>query len=393
MKRIFKLYYFVHYLPVGIFGPYFALYLFNREFTGNQIGLLLGSMPIVVMFVQPLWGYLSDILNTRRKILLISFSAMGIIMLGIGYVESFTATWILVLVFSAFRAPIQPIGNAIVLDYLEGEGKPDDFGLIRLWGSAAFAFTSLILGGFYLDNFLIFFTRILSGLYFMTCFVSYFLPDRGKKFSHKPLDGLLFLPNNPNFAIYLLGSVFIGASISIALSYQTIFLNDLNTPDWLVGLTISLQAFLEIPLMMLVPKLVDKISWRKLILIGAFALPVRWILYLFIQKPGWIAPTQILHSLAIVSFMVVGVSFIDKRISHKWRATSQGLYATAMGGFGSGLGMYFAGYVLERFNIRAIWGLNLLLGILGIIFIIIALKRYQRKFEKMEEIAESCPIT
>lgn len=390
MRRVFKLFYFVQYLPVGIFGPYFALYLYDSEFTGSQIGLLLGSMPIVVMLIQPVWGYLSDFFNTRRTILLISYSVMGVCMLGIGYARSFTAVWILVLFFAAFNATIQPIGNAILLDYLERNGKADDFGLFRLWGSTAFSISSLILGVFFLDRFLDFFTKILAGLYFLNGLVSYLLPEQGKKFTYRALDALKFLPNNPNFAIYLLGSIFIGASLSISISYLTIFLNALNTPNWLVGVTISLQAILEIPLMMLAPLLVNRFSWRKVILIGAIALPIRWVLFLLIQNPGWIVPTQILHSLAIVSFMVVGVSFIDKRINQKWRATSQGLYSSAMGGLGSGLGLLFSGYVLDRYSVRAIWVLNLFLGAIGLIFISIALNRFQKVTEKAEVITNPC---
>ena len=68
MNFIFKLFFFVQYLSVGIMGPYFALYLYQEDFSGIQVGLLLGSMPIAAVLLQPLGGYLSDVLQSRRSI-------------------------------------------------------------------------------------------------------------------------------------------------------------------------------------------------------------------------------------------------------------------------------------------------------------------------------------
>lgn len=392
MKFKLKLFFFVQYLSVGIVGPYFALYLYQKDFTGSQIGLMLGSMPVAVMLLQPIWSTLSDVLNTRRNLLVISSLAMGVSILGLGASTRYLPTVIWVILYAAFRAPIQPISTAIVLDYLEEEQRPQDFGFTRLWGSLAFAISSMLLGSLFLDNILDYFSWILFGLYLLSAGISLLMPEREAKFNLRIIDGLQFLPKNPEFLLYLLGSAFIGGTISIALSYQTIFLQALESPPWLLGLTVSLPALLEVPLMFLVPVLSKRLSWSLMILIGAVALPIRWALYLFIENPAWILPTQILHSIAVVSFMVVGVSFIDKRIHQKWRATSQGLYSTAMGGVGSGVGLYLAGNVLDQFDVRAIWALNFILGLLGFIFIIFALRKYQviAQEEKIE--VDSCQI-
>lgn len=390
MKFKLKLFFFVQYLSVGIVGPYFALYLYQKNFTGTQIGLLLGSMPVAVMLLQPIWSTLSDVLNTRRNLLVLSSIAMSVSILGLGASTRYLPTVLWVILYAGFRAPIQPISTAIVLDYLEEEQRPQDFGFTRLWGSLAFAISSMLLGSLFLDNILDYFSWILFGLYLLSAGISLLMPEREARFNLRIIDGLQFLPKNPEFLVYLLGSAFIGATISIALSYQTIFIKALESPSWLLGLIVSLPALLEVPLMFLVPILSKKLSWSLMILIGAVALPVRWALYLFIENPVWILPTQILHSIAVVSFMVVGVSFIDKRIHQKWRATSQGLYSTAMGGVGSGVGLYLAGNVLDRFDVRAIWALNFILGLLGLFFIVFALRKYQEIGQKEKVKVKTC---
>jgi MFS family permease len=74
---------------------------------------------------------------------------------------------------------------------------------------------------------------------------------------------------------------------------------------------------------------------------------------------------------------VVGVTFIDQQIPKKWRGTGQGLYSTAMHGVGSSLGLYFAGIILDWFDVRAIWALALALGLVGLGLLLAALRRLE----------------
>ena len=190
--------------------------------------------------------------------------------------------------------------------------------------------------------------------------------------------GLDIITQNPRFAIYLLASAFIGMTMGIYNYYQTLFFQSLDASSWLVGIIISIQALVEVPMIMLAPHLLKKISAKWVILIGAIALPVRWLLYTFIEEPLWILPTQLLNGVAVVSFFVVGVTFTDKIIDPKWRATGQGLYSTALMGIGSGLGVFLAGGVLERYGVRSIWYLSFILGMVGLFFLLLSFRRTEK---------------
>lgn len=379
VKNKFKLFYFMQFLSAGVFGPYFALYLYQNGFSGGQIGLLLGTMPIVVMLAQPVWSYFSDIFQTRRNILVISSIAMGGSILAIGYSETFTSVYVYGIIFAIFRAPMQPIGNALVLDFLEEERTPEKFGFLRLWGSLSFAISSVLIGGFLIEDLLSYLPWILFAMYIGAGVSSYLLPEKRGSFRYSMAEGLRFLPSNPEFLLFLIGSIFIGASLGVVMNYQALFLGFLGASPWLIGIVVSLPALLEIPLMLVVPSLLRRFSWSIIILVGAIALPVRWLCYMFIQNPVWVIPTQLLHSIAIVSFMVVGVSLVNKKIHQKWRATSQGLYSASLDGVGSGIGIFLAGYVMELFGVRAIWSLNLGLGLIGLAIVVLALKRFDVK--------------
>ncbi|MDX9863976.1 MAG: MFS transporter [Anaerolineaceae bacterium] len=377
MNFKFKLFFFVQYLSVGIMGPYFALYLYQEDFSGIQVGFLLGSMPIAALLLQPLGGYLSDVLHSRRSILIISCLSMCISIIGIGLSNTFNLVFGFSILWAISNVTIHPIINAMILDHLEKNGDRSGYGPLRSWGSLSFAISSLIFGSLLLQYLGTYFTVILGVLYFILAIICLWLPK-----DEKPLDvdnhlgSAKFLPGREKYFSFIFGSVFVGASLGIAMNYMSVFLQSLGAQPWIIGFNSSLQALFEVPLMLMTPFLLRKFSENKLILFGALALPIRWILYTFIQNPVWVLPTQILHSVAIVSFMVVGVSFIDKNIEKEWRASGQALYSAAMGGIGSGLGLLLAGMTYEWLGIRSVWWLNIGFGIIGFILIQKSLRQY-----------------
>jgi len=383
MKTKYKIYFFFQYLVMGVIGPYLAVFLYEKGYSGAQIGLLLGAMPITILIFQPLWSYLSDVFNTRKRLLLFGSIGAGLAALGLGYAPSFWVAFICAVLLAAMQAPLMPISNALVLDYLEETQKPDDYSLIRLWGSLAFAVSSMLIGGLFIDQLLVYFAWLVAVMYFLQAGLSLSLSEWGLEYSHSDFKRLDFLTKNPSFAVFLLGSVFIGATINVVLNYQTLFLQFIGASSWMVGSTIALQALIEMPMMAAVPFLLKHFSMRRIIFVGAMVLPIRWFLYIFIENPNWVLPTQILHSVAVVGFMVIGVSFIDKHISPKWRATGQGLYNAATSGIGAAIGAGLAGVIFDRYEIRAVWLLNLIFGLIGLGLLMISFRGF-RKSESLE---------
>ncbi len=226
--------------------------------------------------------------------------------------------------------------------------------------------TSLVWGSFFLDQILISFSWGLAGLFFLLAGISLFLPEKTAEFTYTGFEGAKVLAKNKRFVIYLLGSMVIGAAISAYNNYQTIFLQSLETSTVLIGIIVSLQAFVEIPMMLFLPFLFKRFSMRSMIMAGGIALFMRWVLYLIVQQAEWVIPIQFLNGVGIPAFFVVGVAYIDKIVSPKWRATAQGLYNAALLGIGSGIGVYLAGMVYEWYNVRSIWVLNIILGAIGL---------------------------
>lgn len=384
MRLKFNAFYFILFLSFGIIGPYRALYFSQKGFSGTQIGVLIGIVPILSILFQPVWSALSDLFHTRRLLLVIGCLGVSASMIGIGIVDSFKANFLLFTVFSIFITPIGPIGTALVLDYLDEIEKPDSLSLIRVWGSIGFGVSSLLLGSFLMDQRLELFPWLLVGVYLLLGLVCLILPENKMDISQPDikLKDLTQLSKNTSFMLFLAGMVFIGATLLIANNFQTVFLQSLNASSLLIGITVALPALLEIPMLIITPMLLKKFHLRQLIIAGAVLMPVRWGLFYMIQNPGWMIPAQILNGVATISIDIAGVSYIDKSIPSKWRATGQGLYTTAAFAIGPGIGNFIAGNILDRFNVRAIWVLNLALGLVGLMLVFFALWLFSSRFEK-----------
>jgi PPP family 3-phenylpropionic acid transporter len=235
-----------------------------------------------------------------------------------------------------------------------------------------FATASLVWGSFFLDQISLYFSWSVAVVFFVVAGTSLLLPKKSGELNRSGLGGVKTLIKNKHFTIYLLGSIFIGASLSAHNSFQTFFFQSLDASSFLIGLIISMQAILEIPFMMSMPALFKRFSMRVMILAGAVALILRWVIYLFIQQAVWLVPTQILNGLGTPAFSVVGAAYVDKIVNPKWRATAQGFYNAFWLGIGSSIGVYFAGTVYDGFGVRAIWVLNLILGLIGLAILVFA---------------------
>jgi len=343
----------------------------------------MGMMPIAGMFFQPVWSYLSDVMNKRR--ILIVFASLGLIVasLGMGFADSFIAVFGWVVLFSAMYAPISPIATASALDYLESIGAVDDFGTLRMWGSVGFAVSSVLMGALFLDQILLYFPWFAGGIFLTLALVGLLLPEARQLYNYTGFKDLRFVIRGQQFITFLIASIFLGATMGIYNNYMTLFLQEIDTASWLIGVIISLQAIVEVPMMMLAPYLLKRVAIKWLLLAGAVAFLLRWLLYIFIRQPAWIVPTQILNGVGVFSFFVVGVAYVDRLVDPKWRATGQALYGIAMMSIGSGLGIYSAGLIIERYAVSSVWVFNSVLGLvaLGLYLVSFSLKKIPEKRE------------
>ncbi len=96
-----------------------------------------------------------------------------------------------------------------------------------------------------------------------------------------------------------------------------------------------------------------------------------------ITVPILVVPTQIFHSIAMLSFLIAGVIFADQQLPPQWRATGQTAYSAALHGIGPSIGVFGAGVLYEQFGISAVWWGCLVANLIGAAMLMWAMRNPQ----------------
>ena len=130
---------------VGLFSPYFSLYLNEAGMTIVQIGVLM-SLPQALRIVgPPFWGWLAD--RTGRRVALLRASALLALAATAALpwaAPSYPAVFALLAVLFFATAAQVPIAEAMALDIAGRDtGR---YGRMRVWGSIGFVVAVLLAG-------------------------------------------------------------------------------------------------------------------------------------------------------------------------------------------------------------------------------------------------------
>lgn len=369
VRRRFQLYYALEYAGVGIFFPYLALYFKHIGLSGAQSGILLGLIPLTGFLVQPLWGMASDIYGIRRSALVLGWLGVALTTAAMGLTHQFHWLFVAVLLMAIMRGPTSPISTALVLDYLEREQRQEQFGAIRLWGSLSYCVTSLLAGALLIEYAIESIIFLYSAIIVLLTLLTLTLPDSAATQKVNWRDGLTLVKRESLLTTLLLGVLFIGMTLGIANQYLAVYLKDIYAPGWLIGLSMTISALPEVPLMAIVPQIIARWGVRLAFLVGIGILPLRWLLYAVITEPLLTLPTHVLHGIGITALLVVGVIYIDRLLARHWRATGQALYSATLFGIGPSIGLFVAGPLYERGGISPVWIFSILAGLVGLAII------------------------
>jgi MFS transporter, PPP family, 3-phenylpropionic acid transporter len=137
-------YWFVMTAALGVYFPYFSLYLKEAlGFSGAQVGAAFAVPPLVGLFAQPLWGYVADRTGSRARVLtLLSFgtaAGYGLLTIPRDYVPTMFAITLL----SMFSSAQIPMAVAVSLSAIARHPTRVSFGHVRVWGTLGFFLTVL----------------------------------------------------------------------------------------------------------------------------------------------------------------------------------------------------------------------------------------------------------
>jgi PPP family 3-phenylpropionic acid transporter len=342
-----SLFYFVYFLMLGAYAPFFGLYLKTLGFASFDIGVLLALVPVVRAFVPTLWAWAADHQGERRHLVRWTTAAATIACAGLLLSTGFWWLFLVLVVLNIFWCGALPLVEATTFGLLKG--RLGDYGRIRVWGSLSFVLAVLALGPLLDRAGVRTLPWALVALFGLMAGASWLLPsDRMPPHhgEHVPLGRVLWRPE----VIALFTACFL---MSLAHgpynSFYSIHLVDLGYSKTAVGWLWTLSVVAEIGVFLWMPRILRRLSIPSVI---AFSLGCAVVRFLLIgwgaQFPGVAAAAQLLHAATFGAHHAAALAAIHHFFQGRHASRGQALYTGVGFGAGGAAGAFLSGWLWDH---------------------------------------------
>lgn len=351
-----RLLYFLYYAAGVSWVPIFSNYLNQNQLSGIKIGILSGINPLIMLFIQPVWGFLADKIG-RKWLLLVATFLVAVCFLLYNCPMTFGHILFLTIAVAVFWSTVSPLVDVIVLDHVEEtKGSYSEF---RMWGAIGWSTASWVMSFYVVNNDYVIYFRIAATILFVCAFILIWL------FPPKPLskiDEISFTRQgfkhtfaNRSIILFFIIIFVHGITTTSIWNYEGLLLEKMGASQKILRWTFGFQGIFEIPFFFFADRIIKRFTIEKTLFVAFSASVIRMLLYGLIQTPISILFVDILHGLSWSMFWVCCVEYVNQKIAPEWRATGQSfLWAVYLGG-GYIVGNLLTGYWLDIMKIQHIF--------------------------------------
>ncbi len=318
---LFSIYVFF-YSAVAVYNTYINLYLSSTGLTNPEIGGIVSAATILTMVTQLGWGIISDRARTKNRVLLLLFLLAASTSLAFYLHTGFVFLAVMVALFSMVFNPITPLQDNLSLELLEN--TKTDFGQIRMGGTIGYALTSFVIGFLLKDAYRNIFW-LTAGFLLICMILGSRLPRVERHTDSQKLTNFRFTSEMR----LLLGIVLFNAVYYLGMAFYynfyPIYYVSVGGDSGMIGMLMFAASLSEIPMLLVVRRLIDRIGVRRLLLIAAGATMLRFVILAFFTHPAAVIGASLLHGPGFTSFSYSVVTFIGKTMPRHLRARGQSM--------------------------------------------------------------------
>ena len=356
-------YWFVITAAVGVYFPYFALYLTDSlGFSGTQVGTTLAVAPIVGLLAQPLWGHIADRTGSRTRVLtwLSAGTACGyaLLMWPRGFWPMIGASAFL----ACFGTAQNPLAVAVSLAAIQHDGGRVPFGRVRVWGTLGF-FVTVVGVPFALhalasalhaserETFHMVFASA-AGLAACASLIARKLPRAPAHERVRALPGdLRWLATHPPYLRVLLVNFATYLFLQGPMLLFPVFIRSRGGDASTISRMWIFMLCAETILMLTAAVAYRRLGAKRAIAVGVFAWGARWLACAMIGDLTWLYPLQVLHGVMVVSLQVGAPLLIETLVPDRLRASGQAGFNLVGSGLGGILSSIFTGMIADAYGI------------------------------------------
>jgi len=328
----------VQFASGGALYPFFTPYLASQGLDVVEISLVALATACTACVMPFVWGAIADRWIAANRLIVALHLAGAFVLVAAGRFEH--VVWLVVMfaLYSGVQQPTIPLVSALSYHALENPAR--EFGKLRLWGSIGWMLPSLpiyVWLAWNNDRSLDVVIWLTAGLHFTIVALAPLWPHTppvGRRSSDFRAD-VRALIHTPGFVRLLVVTFFTMASFAIMYYFTSLALEHGGLARRWIGPVLSIGVAFEVPLFLLLPRMLARLGYRRVIALGIVAALVRHVAFAASSDPFTLGIAAMLIAPSVVFFIIATSLAVDRFAAKEVRATAQALFTLA----GTGLGM------------------------------------------------------
>jgi len=339
-------FYFFFFAALGVFVPYWPLYLKSLNFSAIEIGELMAIVMGSKILAPYLLGWLSDHLQKRLIIIQVSLLfTVGAFAAVLTY-QSYWWFVVVMTIFGFFWNASLPLFEALTLDHLAG--NTSRYSHIRLWGSIGFIISVAALPLIIDKNGIALLPLLMLSLLIANGISSLLVNDKVESILQVERTGIFEVLKKPIVIALFLACALQSLSHGAYYTFFSIYLEDHGYSRSMIGLMWALGVLAEVILFIVVYRLFHRFSTYRLFAFALLVTSLRWvILALMIDSFAFLVLSQLLHAASFGLFHATAISLTHQLFPGRLHARGQALYAGISFGLGGAVGHLLSGYTWD----------------------------------------------
>lgn len=361
-------FYFFYYAFVGMFSPYWSLYLKSIGFDALDIAILMSIQPVMRMISPNIWGWIADHTGKRQLVVQIVAALSALSYLGVFATTNFWGLFLVLSMMGFFWSGSMPLVEATTLSYL---GKnTSHYGRIRSWGSIGFIVSVVGLG--YAFDYIAIAWLLWAGV---VCELGILIFSRqipktevlAHHTDYQPIRKIVLQSR----VLALLSACFLmSAAHGAYYTFYSIYLVEHGYAKSAVGWLWALGVICEIGVFFVMPWLVQRFGYIRILQISFSAAVLRFMLI------GWgvdylllLLLAQVLHAASFGSYHAASVGLIHEFFQGRHQSKGQALFGSLTYGAGGMVGAVSSGLIWQQYGASVLFTCSAGLALLGLLLI------------------------
>ena len=339
--------YFTYFGVLGIFVPYFGLFLDGRGLNSADIGLLLAIVTASRIVGPNVWAYVAE--KSGKPLLVMRYGAL---LAAVGWLSSFADVgfWPLLLgftLFSFFWTAILPQLEVTTLSFLNDDTQA--YSRIRTAGSVGYI-VLVMLGGWLFEQYGSEFLPLSALLFLLLLLASLFMLPKVSVNSETADESISFnqLLKNSVLVRFMLAALLLQMSFAPFYGFFTLYSRDLGYSGSQTGIFIGIAIAAEIVAFYFAGQLMRNRSYARILGLCYGVTVLRWALLAELaDNIWWLCFSMLLHAGSFAIAHSCAMQFIQQFFPKNLRSRGQALYAGVIFG-GGAIGAYCSGLLWQN---------------------------------------------